>query len=169
MAAPKKKSTTKPTKAKSAGAKSSATASKTAASAKSKEAATKTPAGAAKAKAPTKPKTTGAPATIAAQPTVVDAPTAVIVGPVMRKKEIIDEVVLRSGLKKRDVKPVLDSILAVMGDAIGEGREMVLQPFGRLKVHRQKTTPKKKIFFAKVHQNAAPSISGPKMDTAPDD
>ena len=110
------------------------------------------------ANAPTTPVSGSAPAAMTVNPSVIDRPVPMIVGPDIRKKEIIEEVVLRTGLKKRDVKPVIDSLLAVMGEALSEGREMVLPPFGRLKAHKQKTTLKKKIFFAKVHQNVMPAM-----------
>jgi len=88
-----------------------------------------------------------------AAPAVVNAPQAVVMGPAMRKKQIIDAVVERSGLKKRDVKPVLDHLLAVMGDALAEGKELVVPPMGRIKTHKKKQAAKKTIFFAKIHQN----------------
>ena len=81
------------------------------------------------ASAPTKAAAaTKAPAAKTATPTVVDAPKAVILGPVMRKKELVDTVVTRSGLKKKDVKPVVEQMLAVMGEAIGDNRELNLPP-----------------------------------------
>ncbi len=90
-----------------------------------------------------------------------------MVGPAMRKKEIIEEVVLRTGMKKRDVKPVIESMLSVLGEGLGQSRELVIPPLGRVKIHKQKTTPKKRILFAKVHQNIPqdakdePPASGP--------
>ena len=114
---------------------------------------------AASSKPPTSPLSGSASPSQAAQPTVVNAPTPMIAGTEMRKKELIEQVVMRSGMKKRDVKPLVDTLFAVMGEAVAEGRELIIPPFGRLKVHKQKITPKKKIFFAKVHQNIA-SASG---------
>ncbi|MGB3244418.1 MAG: HU family DNA-binding protein [Sulfitobacter sp.] len=111
-------------------------------------------------KAPTSPMSGSAPEAQTATPTIVDGPRPMVVGAAMRKKEIIEQTVTRSGLKKRDVKPLVDTLLAVMGEAMADGRELVMPPFGRLKVHKQKTTQKKNIYFAKVHQNR-PSVSAP--------
>lgn len=121
----------------------------------------KTAAPAAGVLTPISPLSGTAPQSATAKPAIVTAPEAVLVGPSMRKKEIIDQVVARSGLKKRDVKPVIDHVLAVMGEALAEGRELVAPPFGRIKVHKVKDANKKKIFFAKVHQSTAPASSGP--------
>lgn len=105
-----------------------------------------------------------------AKPAVVNAPQPVVMGPPIRKKEIIEQVVIRSGLKKRDVKPIVDHLLAVMGDAMADDRELIIPPFGRVKVHKKKDAAKKMIFFAKVHQNTAPNIGGtPSKQDEPDD
>lgn len=127
----------------------------------------------ASAKATTKPVTapkagpggasqSSAPAAAVAAPAVVEAPKPVMIGPAMRKKEIVDDVVARSGLKKRDVKPVVDHLLAVLGDAVSEGRELVIPPLGRIKVHKKKEAAKKTINFAKIHRNlpAKPDSTG---------
>lgn len=119
-----------------------------------------------KAAAPQKAK--AAPAATPVQPTVVNAPEAVVVGPAMRKKELIDAVVQRTGLKKRDVRPVVESMLGVIGEAMTEGRELIAQPFGKLRVHKQKTTATKRILFAKLHQNLPPDPSAAKVDGSSD-
>ncbi len=119
----------------------------------------------AKAGAPAKPK--AAPAAQSVKPSVVNAPEAVVVGPSLRKKELIDAVVQRTGLKKRDVRPVVESMLGVVGEALAEGRELVAQPLGKLKVHKKKTTSSKRILFAKVHQNLPPDPSSASTDDTP--
>ncbi|MCX7559996.1 HU family DNA-binding protein [Sulfitobacter sp. F26204] len=88
-----------------------------------------------------------------AEPTVVDAPQAVILGPMMRKKELIDAVVQRSGMKKKDVKPAVEMMLSVMGEAIGDNRELNLPPFGRLKIRREKKLANGRIVVAKIRQS----------------
>lgn len=74
----------------------------------------------------------------------------------MRKKELIDAIVQRTGLKKREVRPVVESMLGVVGEALAGGRELVVPPLGKLRIHKKKTTAKKRILFAKLHQNLPP-------------
>ena len=101
--------------------------------------------------APVAPSEGAAPAT-AVTPTVVDAPQPVILGPVMRKKELIALVVERSGIKKKDAKPVIESMLAVLGEAMADNRELVLPPFGKVKIQREKQLPNGRVMVVKVRQ-----------------
>ncbi|WP_370401253.1 HU family DNA-binding protein [Sulfitobacter sp. JB4-11] len=134
--------------------KPAATASKTA----SRSTKPATPAKAAKPAtatkaAPVTPVTGKAPTpAAAAKPAVVAAPQSVIVGPQLRKKELIDDVVARSGIKKKDAKPVIEAMLAALGDALAEKRELVLPPFGKLKVRREKDMPNARVLTAKIRQ-----------------
>jgi hypothetical protein len=38
-----------------------------------------------------------------------------ITTPALNKKELIDEAVLRSGIKKKEAKPVIEALLAILG------------------------------------------------------
>tara|TARA_R110002074_G_scaffold6197_2_gene28866 strand:+ start:3993 stop:4553 length:561 start_codon:yes stop_codon:yes gene_type:complete len=91
-------------------------------------------------------------ATKAGAPTVVETPQAVILGPVMRKKELIDTVVTRSGMKKKDAKPIVDTMLAVLGEALADNRELILPPMGRVKVRKEKKLPNGRVLVVKVRQ-----------------
>lgn len=108
---------------------------------------------------------TPAPAATAA-PSVVDSPQSVILGPVMRKKELINTVVERSGIKKKDAKPVVEAMLAVLGEALADNRELILPPFGKAKVRREKALPNGRVMVVKVRQTVPP-ISAP-SDEMPD-
>lgn len=88
----------------------------------------------------------------AAEPSVVEAAQSVILGPVMRKKELIDAVVERSGIKKKDAKPVVEAMLAVLGDALAEKRELNLQPLGRVMVRREKQMANGRMLVTKIRQ-----------------
>ena len=88
----------------------------------------------------------------AVKPTVVAPPKAVVMGAVMRKRELIDAVVTHSGLKKKDVKPVVDMVLEVLGQALAENREMNLQPFGRLMVRKERSLTNGRMVIAKIRQ-----------------
>ena len=102
--------------------------------------------------------------TSAAAPVVVDAPEPVISGPMMRKKELVDLVVERSGIKKKDAKPVVEAMLAVLGEAITDSRELNLHPMGKLKVKRVKQLPNGRVMVTKIRQSTGPDTSGDKDD-----
>lgn len=89
----------------------------------------------------------------AAPATVVDAPVPVVLGPVMRKPELINAVVEKSGLKKKDVKPIVEATLAVLGAALQDNRELNLQPMGKIKVNREKKKPNGKVMIARIRQS----------------
>ncbi|MCO4839879.1 MAG: HU family DNA-binding protein [Rhodobacteraceae bacterium] len=71
----------------------------------------------------------------------------------MRKKELIDLVVERSGLKKKDAKPIVEATLAILGEALAEARELNLQPLGKVKVRREKLMPNGRVLVTKIRQS----------------
>ncbi|TMM54387.1 HU family DNA-binding protein [Sulfitobacter sabulilitoris] len=87
-------------------------------------------------------------------PSVVNSAETVVLGPILRKKELIDRVVERSGIKKKDAKPVVEAMLAELGEALAENRELVLPPFGKFKIKREKTMPNGRAMVVKVRQSA---------------
>ena len=97
----------------------------------------------------------------AVKPTVVTETSAVPLGPAMRKKELIERVVARSGIKKKSVKPVLEAVLAELGEALADDRELVLPPFGKAKINRKKMLAKGRIIIVKLRQ----SLVSPKQQT----
>lgn len=54
------------------------------------------------------------------------------------KRELIDRVVIASGIKKKAVKPVIEALLKELGDALSRGDTLNLQPFGKANVKRHK-------------------------------
>lgn len=86
--------------------------------------------------------------------------------PEMRKQELMAKVVERSGVAKKHAKPVIEAMLEVLGEAIGDGRELNLQPLGKLKHNRIKDTPSARIIVAKIRQPKAGS-SGPPVAKEP--
>ena len=72
--------------------------------------------------------------------------------PSLGKKELVDLAVARSGVKKRDAKPAIEAALAILGEALSEGRELNLKPFGKLKVTRMKKGGNGQIINARVRQ-----------------
>ena len=107
-----------------------------------------------KKKAPAKPtaaKPVAAKAPVAKPATV---PTAVAPEvPVLRKKELIERVVARSGIKKKDAKPTIEAMLAVLGEALKNGEELNLQPLGKIKINRVIEKENATVMVAKVRQS----------------
>lgn len=91
---------------------------------------------------------------IPATPKLAQPTTPEVQGPEMKKRELVDAVVKRSGVKKKDAKQVVDAMLAILGETLAEQREMVLQPMGRLKVTRVKPTNGGQVLICKLRQNA---------------
>lgn len=97
-------------------------------------------------------KTASAAKAPAAPATVIASAAPVVAGPVLKKKELIDRVVERSGIKKKDAKPVVEAMLAVLGEAINRGDELNLRPLGKVKVTRRKEAPNADVMVCKVRQ-----------------
>lgn len=101
---------------------------------------------------------------ITAPEVVVIEPDAVVAELPMRKKELIDLVVERSGIKKKDAKPVIEAMLAVLGETIGAGRELNLQPLGKLRINRSEERSNGRIIICKLRQSTAYSAKSSKAD-----
>ena len=96
-------------------------------------------------------------------PAVVTEGKPVVTGVELKKKELLEEVVERSGVKKKFAKPVVEAMIDVLGEALSEGREMNLQPLGKLKQQRTKDTSNAQIIVVKIRQSKA---AGPALDPA---
>ncbi len=83
---------------------------------------------------------------------VVGSSKPAVLGPMMRKPELIDAVVAKSGMKKKDVKPIVEATLAVLGAALQDTRELNLEPMGKFKVTREKKKPVGKVMNARIRQ-----------------
>ena len=97
-----------------------------------------------------------------ATPVVVAASAPSSIGPELKKKELVEKVVKLSGVKKRDVKPTVEAMLEVLGEAIREGRELNLAPMGKAKVNRAMQKSGHRVSVLKVRQKT-------KTATAADD
>ncbi|WP_342070683.1 HU family DNA-binding protein [Yoonia algicola] len=56
----------------------------------------------------------------------------------LKKPELLDAVVARTNLKKRDVKPAVEAALAVLGDALRDEKVINLPPLGKLRLVKSK-------------------------------
>ncbi|MEO0389839.1 MAG: HU family DNA-binding protein [Pseudomonadota bacterium] len=128
--------------------------------------------GAAKPKPNAAPQTSAeTPANTPADPPATPAPTPtptlatrmepVVAGPQLKRSELLDAVVRRSGVRKQDARAVVEAMLDTMGEAIAEGRELQLQPFGTLKVRRAKDVPNGRVMTAKIRRRTAAAPDTP--------
>lgn len=97
-------------------------------------------------------KSVAAAAAAPASATVVDTAKPVVLGPMMRKPELVNAVVAKTGLKKKDVKPIVEATLAVLGSALQDARELNLEPMGKIKVTRVKDKALGKLLHARIRQ-----------------
>ncbi len=88
-----------------------------------------------------------------ATPKVVTVSEPVVAEPDMKKKELIDLVVERSDIKKKFAKPVVEAMLAVLGETIAEGRELNLQPLGKLRINRAEEKSNGRVIVCKIRQS----------------
>lgn len=92
---------------------------------------------------------------------VVETVTAVVADAPIKKPEFIDRVVAETGMKKKDVKPVVEAMLAVLGRALSDGEELTMPPLGKLMIKRVKEAPNAKILTLKLrHPNGNAQAGG---------
>lgn len=96
------------------------------------------------------------------EPSDADEATSAEAPEVLEKKELLDRVVARSGVRRRDAKPAVEAALAILGSALAEGRDLRLEPLGKLKVTNVKTRGGKRVIHVRLRQNApcCPESSG---------
>ncbi len=114
-----------------------------------------------------KPATTSAPAAGKNETAVVKMPVQNKVSadvqqkqPLMKKRELVDRVVERTGVKKGVTRQVVEAFLAEFGDALASGRELSVPPLGRIMINREKEIPDGRVFVVKIRQKDI-SVSGP--------
>lgn len=91
----------------------------------------------------------------ATKPKLVTVSDPVVSAPDLKKKELIDLVVERSSIKKKDAKPVIEAMLAVLGETIASGRELNLQPLGKLRINRATDKGNGRVIICKLRQSTA--------------
>ncbi|MFU8824481.1 HU family DNA-binding protein [Yoonia sp.] len=55
-----------------------------------------------------------------------------------KKPDLLEQIVARTTLKKRDAKTAVDAALTIIGEAIARGDDVVLPPLGKLRVIKSK-------------------------------
>ena len=67
--------------------------------------------------------------------------------------------VTRSGVRKRDAKPVVEAMLAVLGETLAEGRALNLPPLGKVKISKTKEMGAGRLIVTRVRQKDRPTIT----------
>jgi nucleoid DNA-binding protein len=104
--------------------------------------------------APPPPAPAMVPAPVTGQETSAVASTD---APTMRKKELIDRIVTATSAKRRDVKLIVEAALNILGEALSNGEELNLPPFGKAKVNRQRDLGNGEMMMVKVRRTNGPS------------
>ena len=80
----------------------------------------------------------------------------------LRKKELVERVCEHSGLKKKDVKPVVEATLKVLGDALQAGNALAIPPLGKARVNKQRGTTGDEVLVVKLRRppQARPADAG---------
>lgn len=102
----------------------------------------------------TTPSVAAAPAAITPELKVVGDITAKLTTGEMKKRELIKAVVARSGTRQKFAKPVVEAMLAILGETLVEGRELTLPPMGKVKIQRQKTVSGGTVTVMKLRRTA---------------
>ena len=79
---------------------------------------------------------------------------------IIKKPEFLNRVMAKTTVKKRDAKPAVEAALAVLAEALAAGEELNLQPLGKLKVLKSKSTQAGgKVFTVKLRTRPEPTRS----------
>lgn len=93
--------------------------------------------------------------------TIVETVTPVVAGLPIKKPELIERVMAETGMKKKDVKPVVEAMLTVLGRTLAGGEELTVPPLGKVMIKRIKDVANARILTLKVRH--------PKKDSGPTD
>lgn len=88
-------------------------------------------------------KGTAAPAVTQADPGMQDAAVEVEITPSLqvKKKDLVERVALRSGVKKPVARDLTEAVLAVIGEALDAGETLVVPPLGKVSLARRTERP----------------------------
>lgn len=75
--------------------------------------------------------------------------------PTMKLRNLVDQVVETTGIKRKTVKDVIVATLAGLGAALTKGEELNLPPLGKAKISRQRDLPTGEIIVVKLRRNGA--------------
>jgi len=70
----------------------------------------------------------------------------------LRKKDLVERVCDQSGLKKKEVKPVVEATLKVLGDALQAGSALAIPPLGKARVNKQTGSTGDEVLVVKLRR-----------------
>ncbi len=73
-------------------------------------------------------------------------------GAVLKKKELLDRVVARSGVKKSEARDIVEAVLAELGAALARGEGLNLPPLGKAKVNRTRDNAQGEVLIVKLRR-----------------
>jgi len=91
-------------------------------------------------------------AAIKSAPKVVTPMTALVIGPDLKKRELLEQIAERTGQSKNKARPFVDAMIEIMGDAISKWGGLNLPPMGKVKLVRSKDAGNAKVTVAKIRQ-----------------
>ncbi len=78
----------------------------------------------------------------------------------LRKKDMLLRLTERTGLRKNQIKPVMEAVLAELGDALIKGETLNLPPLGKLTVNRSIAQEKADVVICKLRRAKPSAVSG---------
>ena len=74
---------------------------------------------------------------------------------VLQKRQFLNAVAQRSGLRSAQIKEVVEATLAELGEAIASGQTLALPPLGRARVNRQKDVSGAEVIILRLRRRSA--------------
>lgn len=56
----------------------------------------------------------------------------------LKRRALLESVAARAGVKRTDVREVMDAVLIEMAEALEQGRDLILPPFGKVMLRKDK-------------------------------
>ncbi|MEM6589152.1 MAG: HU family DNA-binding protein [Pseudomonadota bacterium] len=85
-------------------------------------------------------------------------------GQELKKRELLDQIVKRTDVKKKFAKPVMEAMIEVLGEALAQDRPLNLQPMGKVMPKRTKESGSNRVITARIRQSKTAQAG--KSDTA---
>ena len=87
----------------------------------------------------------------------------------VKKKDFVEQVVLRSGAKKPVVRDLTEAVLATLGEALARGETLVLPPLGKISVARAVGKAGGEVLHLKLRRMAAAAAAAAAEDVKKDE
>lgn len=78
----------------------------------------------------------------------------------LTKRALLERVAARSGLRKAQARPIVDAMLAELGEALSRGETLKLQPLGVMKVTRTKALNNADVMVCKLRRKKSEKGGG---------